>query len=248
MHRLAKGVVRLYIDALSTSGSTAVREESGEPDVPAARLSAGVVVAREVVRRGVEGLLRAIPEVGPIHGCGSPDELTRLLALDPPQVMVVAAADADWLHPHRDLLGTGRPTVQLMVDEESVTDLARYAWLPVDGYLWQPSLTVPELRVALGERRRGQVPMPPALVRALFERVGDTGHRSRLRPVRLTGREREALTFLVQGLSNKQIAKRLSISSHGAKRLVASVMLKLDAPNRTMAAVTAIRTGLVQVP
>jgi DNA-binding CsgD family transcriptional regulator len=47
-------------------------------------------------------------------------------------------------------------------------------------------------------------------------------------------------------MSNKQIARRLQISSHGAKRIVASLLMKLDSPNRTMAVVTAINSGLVQ--
>jgi DNA-binding CsgD family transcriptional regulator len=86
--------------------------------------------------------------------------------------------------------------------------------------------------------------MPPDLVRALLE-WAERGRQARSRSVNLTGRERETLGLLVKGLSNKQIARRLAISSHGAKRLVASVMLKLDAPNRTLAAVTAVRTGIV---
>jgi DNA-binding CsgD family transcriptional regulator len=66
------------------------------------------------------------------------------------------------------------------------------------------------------------------------------------RRLRLTDREKETLGLLVEGLSNKQIARRLRISSHGAKRLVASLMAKLDAPNRTTAVVKSIRMGLIQ--
>lgn len=61
----------------------------------------------------------------------------------------------------------------------------------------------------------------------------------------LTGREDEVVRLLAQGLSNKQIARRLGISSHGVKRIVASLLLKLGAPNRTAAVVTALQTGLI---
>ncbi|WP_381804006.1 response regulator transcription factor [Streptomyces niveus] len=63
--------------------------------------------------------------------------------------------------------------------------------------------------------------------------------------MRLTSREHEALGLLGQGLSNKQIARSLGISPHGAKRLVGSILLKLGSPNRTAAVVTAMRTGLI---
>jgi DNA-binding NarL/FixJ family response regulator len=85
--------------------------------------------------------------------------------------------------------------------------------------------------------------MPPALARALLARAEAPVQRSRT--VKLTGREVETLALLVRGMSNKQIARRLAISSHGAKRLVASIMLKLDSPNRTTAVVNAIKAGIV---
>jgi DNA-binding NarL/FixJ family response regulator len=62
----------------------------------------------------------------------------------------------------------------------------------------------------------------------------------------LTPREQAALALLVQGLSNKQIARRLTISEHGAKRHVANLLAKLNCPNRTMAAVVAVREGLLE--
>ncbi|WP_207222454.1 response regulator transcription factor [Herbihabitans rhizosphaerae] len=62
---------------------------------------------------------------------------------------------------------------------------------------------------------------------------------------RLTPRERQVLALLVEGLSNKQIARRLRISEHGAKRLVANILAKLDCPNRTLAVARAVRDGVV---
>jgi DNA-binding CsgD family transcriptional regulator len=61
---------------------------------------------------------------------------------------------------------------------------------------------------------------------------------------RLTPREREALQLLVEGLSNKQIARRLGISEHGAKRLVANILSKMDCSNRTSAVAKALREGV----
>jgi two-component system, NarL family, nitrate/nitrite response regulator NarL len=61
----------------------------------------------------------------------------------------------------------------------------------------------------------------------------------------LTAREREVVTLMVEGLSNKQIARRLSISEHTAKFHIGRILAKLDADTRTEAVVRALRFGLV---
>ena len=61
----------------------------------------------------------------------------------------------------------------------------------------------------------------------------------------LTERERQVVTLLAEGLSNKLIADRLGISDHTAKFHVNGVMAKLGAGTRTEAVVEAVRRGLV---
>jgi two-component system, NarL family, nitrate/nitrite response regulator NarL len=67
------------------------------------------------------------------------------------------------------------------------------------------------------------------------------------RPTALTAREQEVLSLLARGLVNKQIARSLRISEHGAKRLVGSVLTKLSCSNRTLAVAVALREGLLDV-
>jgi DNA-binding NarL/FixJ family response regulator len=63
----------------------------------------------------------------------------------------------------------------------------------------------------------------------------------------LTPREMETLEMLAEGLSNKQIAARLSISEHTAKFHVNSILGKLNAATRTEAVMRGLRTGLLKV-
>ena len=63
----------------------------------------------------------------------------------------------------------------------------------------------------------------------------------------LSDREREVLDRLAEGLSNKLIAHRLSISEHTVKTHVASIFAKLGASSRTEAVSQAIRRGLVML-
>ena len=63
----------------------------------------------------------------------------------------------------------------------------------------------------------------------------------------LSDRELEVLDLLAEGLSNKLIAHRLSISEHTVKTHVASIFAKLGASSRTEAVSQAIRRGLVML-
>ncbi len=61
----------------------------------------------------------------------------------------------------------------------------------------------------------------------------------------LSERERDVLRLVADGLSNKQIARRLSISERTVKFHVNSVMTKLSAENRAQAAAIAVRRRLL---
>jgi DNA-binding CsgD family transcriptional regulator len=65
--------------------------------------------------------------------------------------------------------------------------------------------------------------------------------------IALTPREREVLTLLAAGASNKVIARALGVSVHTAKFHVASLTEKLGARGRLEAVAIAIRTGLIMV-
>lgn len=61
----------------------------------------------------------------------------------------------------------------------------------------------------------------------------------------LTAREREVLTLVAIGLTNKAIAQRLTISDHTVKFHVAAILAKLGAESRTEAVHLAARRGLL---
>ena len=63
----------------------------------------------------------------------------------------------------------------------------------------------------------------------------------------LTDRERQVLTLLAEGLSNKEIATHLEISEHTAKFHVNSILQKLSAQKRVEAVVRAARLGLINL-
>jgi DNA-binding NarL/FixJ family response regulator len=61
----------------------------------------------------------------------------------------------------------------------------------------------------------------------------------------LTARERDILGLLVNGLSDREIAGRLSLSHRTVSNHVGRILAKLDAPSRTAAVAITLREGLV---
>ncbi len=62
----------------------------------------------------------------------------------------------------------------------------------------------------------------------------------------LTPRELDVLAALAEGASNKEIARKLTISVHTVKFHIASLFDKLDAEGRTEAVAQAARLGAIQ--
>ena len=95
---------------------------------------------------------------------------------------------------------------------------------------------VPGLRLARGNETVDAVVVLPTNGSPLADR-----------DVPLTPRELEVLALLVEGASNKMIARRLGISVHTAKFHVGSLLDKLDAVGRTDAVAHAARLGVINL-
>lgn len=105
------------------------------------------------------------------------------------------------------------------------------------GYLLK-TCSQDEMVDAIRAVSQGKRHIPNALARRLAERVGRSS---------LTSRELEVLELVVQGLTNKEIARKLNISDITARNHVISLLSKLEAKDRTEAATIAIRRGLVKL-
>ena len=61
----------------------------------------------------------------------------------------------------------------------------------------------------------------------------------------MTNRELQVLRHVALGLSNREIGRSLGISIETVKEHVQNILRKIDAADRTQAAVWAIKKGLV---
>ena len=99
---------------------------------------------------------------------------------------------------------------------------------------------------ALREIVRGETVVAPNLTQILAKVVkGEDPLESKQSPLdNLTPREREILSLLAEGQSNKVIARNLGISDGTVKLHVKAILRKLDIHSRVEAAVIAVEQGL----
>lgn len=116
-------------------------------------------------------------------------------------------------------------------------DIHRAIQAGASGYLLK-GLSSAELVQAIEAIHRGETVMPPGVAARLHQR----GLRKDLSP-----RELEVLRLMVDGRSNKEIARDLRIGEESVKTHSKSLFQKLGVSDRTQAAIEAIRHGIVHL-
>jgi DNA-binding NarL/FixJ family response regulator len=137
----------------------------------------------------------------------------------------------------------------LFVDPKS--ERANLEALTVGAFAILPlSATLLEIVATIKMVVKGLTIFPQKLLTTLSSRAetanGRSGEADGGRP-RLSERESIVLAAMADGLSNKQIARRLEISFHTVKFHVASILEKLEVETRTEAVIKAAQLGLVML-
>lgn len=136
--------------------------------------------------------------------------------------------------------GRGMP-VLLVVDAISEQHLLHAVDHGVVGVLLRGEVRYAD--IVRGGRRalQGEAPMPPALVRALVERLRSLGQQTG--SSELSAREVDVLRLLAEGLSTADVARHLNYSERTIKNVLHDVITRLQLRNRTQAVAYAIRSG-----
>lgn len=101
-----------------------------------------------------------------------------------------------------------------------------------------------ELDVAVRQVLRGESPLDPERGARLLQKAADASKTSeKLEP--LTPRQMDVLRLLTKGLTNREIAQRLVLSTGTVRIHVQNIIAKLGVSDRTGAVVRGIELGLV---
>ena len=138
----------------------------------------------------------------------------------------------------------GMPIVMLTVSEDEA-DLFAAIKAGARGYLLK-NLEAAQLRSMIDAVSRGEAAITPATAARIIAELNRPGPGpARPDPDRLTDRELDVLRLVTEGLRNKEIAARLSISENTVKFHLRNILEKLHATSRTEVAARAVRDGLL---
>jgi DNA-binding NarL/FixJ family response regulator len=210
------------------------------PGGRAGRIGVLVVDDHPVVREGVIALLSRQPDMVVVGEAGSGREaLARFHELGPDlAVLDLRLPDLDGVEVTASLCAE-RPGSRVLVltsydgDEEIHQALSAGA----RGYLLKNALRE-ELVAAVRAVHAGRRYIPAPVARRLAERLPAS---------ELTRREMDVLRLIVEGKANKEIANALGLTEGTVKGYVNTMLAKIGAADRTQAAITALRRGLLRL-
>jgi DNA-binding NarL/FixJ family response regulator len=199
-----------------------------------------VVDDHPMVRQGLRAFLDVQPDLTVVGEAGDGAAcVTAAEELKPDVILLdLRMPDADGLAALHGLRERGNPARVLVVT--SFTDPA--AVLPAvragaAGYVYK-DVDPPALAAAIRAVHSGHILLHPDVAAQLTRGTDNAAHR-------LTAREREVLIEIARGRSNREIARALALSEKTVKAHVSAVLAKLGVPDRTQAALYAVRSGLV---
>jgi DNA-binding NarL/FixJ family response regulator len=212
-----------------------------------------VVVADDqpLVRAGVETLLVADPEIRVVAQAQNALQAVEMVRRHRPEVVTMdlymsgrSAVDAV-----RTITGE-RVSVLVVSVRREVSEVYEAVRAGAAGFLLKGTAS-DNLVSAVRAVARGGGWLDPGITRDVFREV--TGRPTVIPDAGegvgpLTAREREVLSLVALGLSNLEIAARLSVAESTIKTHLARVLTKLRLRNRAQAVVAAYQTGLVRIP
>ena len=135
--------------------------------------------------------------------------------------------------------------VLILTVHNEVDYLIRAVDIGVDGYILKDSESA-ELKKAIMTVMNGESYIQPKLIPLLNKRL-ITRDSDKEKLESLTGREKEVLIEVANGMFNKEIATSLHISERTVKNHISNIFKKLDVSDRTQAAVFAIKNDMVKL-
>ncbi|OEJ29731.1 DNA-binding response regulator [Streptomyces agglomeratus] len=198
----------------------------------------------QVVRRGLRTFLEVQDDIEVVGEAGDGAEgVARAEELRPDVVLMdIKMPGTDGIDALRKLRDLDNPAKVLIVtsftEQRTVVPALRAG---ASGYVYK-DVDPDALAGAIRSVHAGHVLLQPEVAGALLsqeEGNGGTGRGSTL-----TEREREVLTLIADGRSNREIARALVLSEKTVKTHVSNILMKLDLSDRTQAALWAVRHGI----
>ena len=199
-------------------------------------ISVALIEDNRLVREGITALLNQLPDFDVVAAGSSAD--TALLRDVTPHVVLLdlGLRNGDSLRMAERVKKEFPEAKVIVMDLLPVhEEIVEYVNAGVEGFIMKDA-TLEELAATIRSVAGGVNVLPPQMTGSLFSQIGrdavTKGRPIALDSVRMTPREREVIDLIAEGMSNKEIAKRLHIATHTVKSHVRNIMEKLTLHTR----------------
>jgi len=202
-----------------------------------------IVDDHPLFRKGVIQLIQAAPDFSFVgEASGGREGITLAQRLRPDMILLdLYMKDMDGVDVLKTLKDEGLDSRIIMLTvSEQAQDLMAALQAGADGYLLK-DMEPNDLMQQLAEAARGKITISERLTQLLVASLREKGQPTSLAEVGLTEQERRILEHLIDGKSNKLIARNMGIAEGTVKVHVKHLLKKLNLRSRVEAAVWADR-------
>jgi two-component system, NarL family, response regulator DegU len=214
-----------------------------------------LVEDHELTRHGLAYGLGKFPEVKLLASAENGEEAIALIEEHHPQVVLmdIVMPVLNGCHATKQIKEKYPETKILMLTSHAEQDKVFEAFAAgADGYCLK-DVSTERLTKAIEMVMDGVVWLDPGIAGYILKAMpmisqaltkSQESEKNRAEIV-LTAREKEILSLIAEGINNKDISERLSISLYTVKNHVSSIIQKLAVDDRTQAAVLALKKGII---
>ncbi|MFZ3062224.1 MAG: response regulator transcription factor [Actinomycetota bacterium] len=209
-----------------------------------------IVDDHEMVRRGLRTIIGEQKEFKVVdEACNGAEAIAKAKKFEPDVILMdQRLPDMSGIEAMREVLASV-PSVRTLVvtafeDEEDVLSAVKSGAV---GYLLK-SASPKEIFDAIRKASNGQPVMSLFATQAMMRQIV-TGHvesEGSFLSQHLTPREKEILQLMAEGLTNRELSKKLWISEKTVKTHVSSILHKLGQKSRAQAVIQALHSGIIR--
>jgi DNA-binding NarL/FixJ family response regulator len=207
-----------------------------------------IVDDHEVVRMGLKAALEIEPDFTVVgEAANGLEAIEKARSLQPDVVLMdVRMEGMDGIEACREIRSVFPRTPVLMLTSFAEEETVVAAVLAgAAGYVLK-NVARSRLLDALRSVVRGESMLDSKVTKSVLEKLVASREAKAAADDDLTPREREVLTLIAEGATNKEIAAKLVVSENTARNHVSHILAKLGFSRRSEAAAYAVRKGLVK--